>query len=697
MAVQQDLSGQVGRYRILRKIGAGGMGSVYLAEDTRLPRKVALKVPHDTDAQERFRREAALAAGIEHPHLCPVLDVEEIPQPKGDKLFFFTMPYIEGKSLSQLIERGKPWPTEQAIDLLVRLSSAVEYLHRRGIIHRDLKPSNVIVRPSGEPVLMDFGLACDYTSQDIRLTRPGLVLGSPAYMAPERVAGASKFGPPVDVYALGVMLFELLTGRLPFDAPVPTIYLQIDRNPPPEPISFCPTLDPRLNALCLKALSKKPEDRPASAEAFAAELERVGSDNRATLPPSPKRGRVTHNSDTPETIDPHAANLRRGDTRPGDEPVDEPESPAAPTDTYPMYEPRPHRGALWSMIGMALIILFIPAGWILLGLLSEPVVSNGPPPDKEKEEPPKQTDGTRVEPPKERVTPPPPPRVAPAPARAPFDADKAKKLQQDWAAYLGRKVEEEYDLGDGVKLTLLLIPPGTFEMGSKDEKERFLDEVPHPVEITQPFYLGKYEVTQEQFAKVAQKAEENYFSATGGGKALVKGLQTKRFPVENVSWEEATRFCTALSQKLGRKVVLPSEAQWEYACRAGTTTPFHFGPALNGTEANCEGTTPYGTAVKGPNKRRTVEVGSYRGQANAWGLYDMHGNVWEWCQDYYGPYAELPTKDPIRLTRGKEESRVSRGGAWDGIAAWCRSAHRDSNLPTYRNLNGGFRVALRID
>jgi len=170
------------------------------------------------------------------------------------------------------------------------------------------------------------------------------------------------------------------------------------------------------------------------------------------------------------------------------------------------------------------------------------------------------------------------------------------------------------------------------------------------------------------------------FSASGKGKDEVSGEDTSRFPVERVSWEDAVEFCRELSllpeeKTEGRIYRLPSEAEWEYACRAGTTTPFHFGHQLNGNEANCLGNCPYGTETKGPFLRRTTTVGSY--QPNAFGLYDMHGNVWEWCQDWYGKdyYRNSPVDDPQGPSSGASY-RVIRGGNWQAVGAGCRPADR---------------------
>jgi formylglycine-generating enzyme required for sulfatase activity len=279
---------------------------------------------------------------------------------------------------------------------------------------------------------------------------------------------------------------------------------------------------------------------------------------------------------------------------------------------------------------------------------------------------------------------------------APFNATEAKAAQRAWAEYLGVPVGTALDLGGGENLDLVLIPPGSFIMGSPaGEKDREGEEAAHTVTLTKPFYLGKYAVTQAQYRAVMGK-NPSWFSAGGGGKAKVKGLNTGRFPVESVSWEDAGAFCEAAGRKAGKKVGLPSEAEWEYACRAGTATPFHFGSKLNGRQANCHGNYPYGTKEKGPYLGRTCAVGSYA--ANSWGLFDMHGNVQQWCQDWYGLYKGLGTEDPIRLTPLTSGARLLRGGSWDYGAMACRAAFR-GGIPPSHHYDGstGFRVAVHLD
>jgi formylglycine-generating enzyme required for sulfatase activity len=257
-------------------------------------------------------------------------------------------------------------------------------------------------------------------------------------------------------------------------------------------------------------------------------------------------------------------------------------------------------------------------------------------------------------------------------------------------------------LGPGKKLTnsigmkLVRIPAGKFMMGSrKGEKDRRNNEDPrHEVEITRPFFLGVYEVTQEQYKKVIG-TNPSYHSATGGGRQGVKGMDTRSFPVENVSWAETVTFCTKLTalareRAAGRKYRLPTEAEWEYACRAGAKTynPFAFGKTLSSRQANFNGNSPWGDSPRGPNLGRPTKVGSYK--PNGWGLYDMHGNVWEYVADWYdeGYYKVSPRKDPRGPLRGTYHP--IRGGSYYNDGSWMRSATRGWHA--VRNYGIGFRV-----
>jgi len=232
-------------------------------------------------------------------------------------------------------------------------------------------------------------------------------------------------------------------------------------------------------------------------------------------------------------------------------------------------------------------------------------------------------------------------------------------------------------------------PEGFLRGSPETELNRDTDETQHKVILTEGFYLGVYEVTQEEYQHV-MGTNPSWFSSTGSGKQAVAGLDTRRFPVEQVSWHDAVEFCRKLSARDGKTYRLPTEAEWEYACRAGTTTPFHFGTSCNGREANCNGELPYGTSVTGPYLGHTTSVGKYL--PNAWGLYDMHGNVWEWCSDWFGDYPAGTVTNPTGPSQGAL-SRVARGGSWSHDPRGCRSAFR-WRPPGYRFSSLGFRVVF---
>jgi WD40 repeat protein/predicted Ser/Thr protein kinase len=262
-----------GRYRIIKALGKGGMGAVYLAHDNQLDRQVALKVPHfaaddGPEVRERFLREARAAATLDHPHLCPVYDVGE-----HDGVLYLTMAYIDGRPLSKFIQSGKPQPPRQVAAVIRKLALALHEAHQRGVIHRDLKPSNVMINRRREPVVMDFGLARRAKSQDAALTQTGAAIGTPAYMPPEQVRGElAAMGAPCDIYSLGVILYELLAGRLPFRGYVMDVLARVLTEEPPPPSHFRPDVDRRLEAICLKAMSKRIEERYTSMAEMAAAL-----------------------------------------------------------------------------------------------------------------------------------------------------------------------------------------------------------------------------------------------------------------------------------------------------------------------------------------------------------------------------------------------------------------------------------------
>ncbi len=235
-----------------------------------------------------------------------------------------------------------------------------------------------------------------------------------------------------------------------------------------------------------------------------------------------------------------------------------------------------------------------------------------------------------------------------------------------------------FTLPGGATMEMIYVAPGSFTMGSPSSEDGHEDdETQHRVTLTKGYWLGKYEVTQRQWESVM-----------GDNPSIFKGPDR---PVESISWDDCQKFIekvdAASRRQLGGEARLPTEAEWEYACRAGTVTAYSWGDALNGDKANCDGNYPCGTTVKGRYRQETADVGSY--SPNAWGFYDMHGNVWEWCSDWYGSY-EGDATNPTGAASGV--LRVLRGGGWLSLARSCRSALRYWFRPGDRDDDCGFRL-----
>ena len=281
----------LGRYKLVKLVGEGGMGEVWLAEDTQLDRAVALKIPRLTGQSEevinRFVNEAKSAAVLRHPGICPVYDTGEI-----DGKPFMTMAYIEGQVLDQYWDKTRAKHVEFGIDALVasqfsKIADAISAAHEAGIVHRDVKPSNVIVDRDENPIVTDFGLAHRKRSAaEVQITRTGDMFGSPAFMSPEQVEESREITAATDIYSLGVTLFRCLTGQLPFAGSVGMTMAKIVRDEPPLPSSIRPEVDREVEQLCLKMLAKRPAERPSSMREVADQLsiiaERLGGGKKLT-------------------------------------------------------------------------------------------------------------------------------------------------------------------------------------------------------------------------------------------------------------------------------------------------------------------------------------------------------------------------------------------------------------------------------
>ena len=745
------LPAEFGRYRILKLLGRGGMGAVYLAQDSHLGRQVALKVPffdasESPQRAERFVREARSAAVLDHPNICTVFDAGQI-----SGRLFITMAYIAGTPLEEEIDPEIPMPQLRAAEIVRKIALALEHAHRKGTVHRDLKPENVMMSASGEPVVMDFGLAKRVGGEpgQAKLTHLGAVLGTPSYMSPEQVKGeVQAIGPATDVYSLGVVLFEMLTGKTPYTGAFNSVVGQILTAPVPPVKEFRPDVDSRLDAICRKAMAKEPADRFPSMAEFAEALGKVLKAPSAPAPPLP----------APPVAAILQAPLPAVDRSPfGDLEEATPPKPALKKAKRGRVVAVANRPPKWAIVAGAtacLLLAGLAALWasgvfkvktadgILVVQVNEPnaeVFVDGDrmtvswndggtkaeihvKPGTRKVEVKKDgfgvdgtdltfRDGDRVVftarlLPDQRVAKadqPPPERPSPPPTPAATGENPA-------------------DITNSIGMKLKLIKPGKFLMGSpKEEEGREENEGPqHEVEITKAFYMGACPVTRGQFAAFVKddgyqtEAEKDGKGGFGLNLATAKWEQKLEYtwrhpgftqgddhPVVEVSWNDATAFCAWLSGKEGKTYELATEAEWEYACRAGTTTRFWCGDADDSLQGNAniadaslreKCAAAFWAAAWGDGYAFTSPVGKFK--PNPWGLYDMGGNVWQWCADGYGPYQKGYIEDPNN--KDSVDSRVLRGGSWRGDPRNSRSANRYGDDPAYRSGGGGFRVVVRL-
>jgi len=729
--------GRLRHYEVREVIGRGGCGIVLKAFDKKLERIVAIKImapelAATSPARKRFLREARATAAIRHENVVSIYAVEEQPLP------FLVMEYIDGETLQQRIDRTGPLDVPSVLRIAQQIAAGLAAAHDRGLIHRDIKPGNILLEDGTDHLkITDFGLA--RSADDASMTQSGVIAGTPLYMSPEQ-AQAQEIDQRSDLFSLGSVLYVMCSGRPPFRAPSTLAVLKRVVEEQPRSIEgIIPEVPKWLRAIIAILHIKEPEERFASAQEVGTLLAHCQSEFE-------QHGRV----ELPEDI---LAKLPQDETERQEQDANESvaynANSAARTDRRAW--PAAAAVALILLIGLGIteatgvtnvvrgtvIRLFSPEGTLVVEvddpgvsvtIDGEEMVITGAGakeirliPGQYKLKATKDGEVVRqelvtvtrngrqvVRVSREAATKEDDgglgqrwPADAPSLAVAPFDQAQAKTHQQQWADYLGLPVEREIIVGqtqDGrdVKLAMVLIPPGEFLMGSTDEEQaKFLAEptaaknqwaidlIPtegpqHRVRITKPFYLGKYEVTQTQWQAVM-----------GSNPSMFKNAPSH--PVENVSWDDIQSFLAKLnegasSQKL--KFALPTEAQWEYACRAGTTTYWHSGDGEDDLRQ-------FGSF-------RHANEGGWKGpvgqlQPNGFGLHDMHGNMWEWCSDWFANeyYAKSPADDPTGPSAGS--FRVFRGGFWRSHAWECRSACRRYISPEQRRNWLGFRFAAEIE
>ena len=661
------------RYQQLSEPISGGMGVVYKALDVNLDIDVAIKrirpeLAADTDLISRFEREAKLQVRLRHANLVQVRDYS-----KDDIGPYIVMDWINGRSLAAEIETIGPMEWPRAAKLISKVALALQVAHKAGIIHRDVKPANILLDANGEPYITDFGLArIETTHSLISETATNAMLGTVNFASPEQQRNPRNACFQSDIWSLGATLYQLLTGH---------DVLGMRESLIPQP----------LREIVLKATERAITDRYQEMKAFCRSLQ------QAVVSESPKTAVIPSAPPEPEPADSSLADQWRrmreqveqtqAEARAIAEKRQDYAAAAQMLDGVPEHlrdarifdeviRRRDRVAALDSQIQKSVAELQTKG---LREAIEELLKLQPKRKDMQQllaELPAAPVSGTAIaagEPSGTR-----PPLLV-----APFSAKQAAAAQEAWARYLGIGVE----VTNGLGMKFRVIPPGTFDMGSPNsEPKRSDDETFHKVTITQPKLLGVYPVTQGEWTKL--------MGSNPSGFKSVSGQDASRFPVEQVSWEDAQKFLTKLNSEHvldGWRYRLPTEAEWEYACRAGTVTPFWFGSELNGKQANCDGNYPY-QADKGPYLKRPSVVGSY--STNPFGVHDQHGQVWEWCEDWHGAYDTSASQDPTGASSGS--SRVLRGGSWYYHAYYCRSARRFNFGPSNRGFNIGFRVVCEL-
>jgi serine/threonine-protein kinase len=709
----QDLV--LGQYVLLERLGEGGMGQVFKARHRTMGRVVALKIIRKErldkpEVVRRFHREVRAAAQLKHPNVVLAFDADEI-----NHTHFFAMEYVDGIDLSRLVKTRGPLAIDQACDFVCQAARGLQHAHECGLVHRDIKPANLFVtrlpglsggpsanRPRPVPALvadasgsisavnqgpqvkiLDMGLARLHPAMQEEgtpgVTQEGVVLGTVDFLAPEQAVNASNVDIRADIYGLGCTFYYLLTGQVPFAGTTAMEKLLKHRCDDPVPLEqLRPEVPSAVAAVVHKMMAKRPEDRFQSPTEVVLALSRIAGSNvsaQALAPTTGGAGPIPAAIPLPGG----GAPLTAPQTMPALDILETPLAPAAVANSAP------ETGGIWETltdwrsadtpdvgatrgrrIERPWLQRFGPA--LLLGVLGALCLAGMIffivhllRPD---ESPPRRTTKLPDD-------------------KPPTQTHRPKPLEKEILNTVGMR--------------LMLVPAGRFGMGSpRTEPSRQNDEGPvHPVEITQPFYIGVFEVSQAWYRAVMND-NPAYFQ-----RKFLSHRGDVDHPVERVTWDEAREFCRRLSElpaekAAGRVYRLPTEAEWEYACRAqmDKAVALGRGDSLSARQANFRGDMPYGSAPRLASSGRTVPGGSYH--LNRWGLCDMHGNVWEWCADYYQAdyYQASPAQDPPGPSKGT--LRVIRGGSWADAGTDCRCARRRGVPANTRSPQIGFRVVMTL-
>ena len=678
----QEIGPQNRRYRLERLIAQGGMGQVWQAMDLATHAElghsamVAVKIlpPQLTQSAVHAKllvEEATQARRLAHENIVRVYEWAQDPATAS---YFIIMECLEGEDLDSLLAREGPLPLAQVHELLAPVGDALQYAwHKHKLVHRDIKPGNVFLTKKGEVKLLDFGIAARARSSasSIGLEAPGNS-GTAGYRAPEAGTHARQPGQALDVYAVAVMIYQMVEGRMPFDGP------RSASHEPPMPAALTA---PQWQVL-QSGFAWDPEARPASVPALLAGLlgaagptpQELAAQQAAACAQEEQRLAKLAARRKAEAEAAVAAQLLKEKQRREQEAHERIEAEAAK---------RERKEALRQQ---------------LLQRREEDAEKArlGKEEQQRKALQAKAVAAYRSE--QERAR-------ADQAARNQAELEAQMPITATPVADTEGVLRDRFLDGSGKGPELVLIPTGRFQMGSNEpERRRAMDagaqrawverETPqHWVGIEHSIAMGRYPVTVgewRQFVRATgwQPQGEVNWQAPGF-------KQGDEHPVVGVTWHDAQQYVQWLSAQTGQNYRLPSEAEWEYACRAGTKTAFSFGDEINTKLANYDGNYTYNGSPKGDYRQGTSRPGEFA--PNPWGLFDMHGNVWEWVQDVvHDNYNGAPVDGSAWEQGGDQSRRILRGGSWLYNPRYLRSALRNGFSATLSNDIVGFRVVREL-
>ena len=647
---------RIGKYKIVEELGRGGFATVYKARDVELERVVALKVLYpywtaDPDFVARFRQEARVAACLCHPHIVTVYEAGEA----GDQLYI-AMEYLPGRTLQVLLEAEGGLSLERALPILEQVAEALDHAHAQGVVHRDVKPGNVMVEQAAEGVratLTDFGLV-KALAASTALTSRGTLLGSPEYMAPEQAdpERAAEVGPAADRYALGVVAYQMLTGRVPFPGNTPATLYAHEHKPVPPPRSLCPGLSQAMEAALLRMLAKAPAERFPSACAFVAQLREALRAEQQAARLAPLYEQLQAAAARQEWAEVLALGGRIQALDPAFRDVAEWMGWARDhLRRPPRRPPRVRPACLSPMVGVA-IFLVLGIGVAVVTLVNGLRSAQWP-----------------TEAPQLFTTAPRPTdtRVPPTSTAAPALTLASTLVHPPAEASIGDTWTRPAD-----GMVMVYVPAGEFLMGSSDADGLAEDkEKPQHTVYLDGYWIDRTEVTNAQYRKCMEAG-----ACREPGCWDDDNRNAPDQPVVCVGSDDAQAYAAWAGGRL------PTEAEWEKAARGTDGRIYPWGNSA----PDCNRAS-YSNCVERP-----AIVGSYLAGASPYGALDMAGNVCEWVADWYdeGYYARSPARNP----QGPDarDYRVARGGAFYDVAWVVRCACRLSNPPNARLNYVGFRV-----